>query len=483
LADAVNLATKTFKETGQRTHGLIVISDGELHEGELEDASFDARQAGVFVVTIGMGTLEGDFVPDPEQSDGRFRDRTGRPVLSRLNPEPLRTLAGDTGGLYLEGVGGDFAEKIDTVIRRLDAFEDEGRIQRTPVPRFQWFLIPALFFMIASLLLRFLWSPSRPRAVTQTPMALAWVALALLGSSPDAHAWNHPLEGFFGTRALKKGDSEKALEHFEKAAQNADPEELARIRFGQGSAHYQASNYSAAGDAFAEALLSDDKKLQRDAHSQLANSLFHRAMKKAQNSEDGLEEPISYLEDALKHYDSALEIDDQHEASFENRKATEEALEKLKQQQQQQQQEEQQKSEEGEEGEESEENEEQEGGEGEQQNESKNGEEGEENDEGQDPQDGEQGNEGEEQEGQEGNQEEGEQAEDGEQQQGQEGQEGQEGDEQSQAPNGQQQQQGPAPREDETAEEFARRILEENADFQKDALRQNRRQAAPNKDW
>lgn len=488
LADAVNLATKTFKETGQRTHGLIVISDGELHEGELEDASFDARQAGVFVVTIGMGTLEGDFVPDPEQSDGRFRDRTGRPVLSRLNPEPLRTLAGDTGGLYLEGVGGDFAEKIDTVIRRLDAFEDEGRIQRTPVPRFQWFLIPALFFMIASLLLRFLWSPSRPRAVTQTPMAvtqtpmaLAWVALALLGSSPDAHAWNHPLEGFFGTRALKKGDSEKALEHFEKAAQNADPEELARIRFGQGSAHYQASNYSAAGDAFAEALLSDDKKLQRDAHSQLANSLFHRAMKKAQNSEDGLEEPISYLEDALKHYDSALEIDDQHESSFENRKATEEALEKLKQQQQQQ--EEQQKSEEGNEGEESEENEEQEGGEGEQQNESKNGEEGEENDEGQAPQDGEQGNEGEEQEGQEGNQEEGEQAEDGEQQQGQEGQEGQEGDEQSQAPNGQQQQQGPAPREDETAEEFARRILEENADFQKDALRQNRRQAAPNKDW
>ena len=103
LADAINLATKTFKETGQRTHGLIVISDGELHEGELEDAAFDARQAGVFVVTIGMGTREGDFVPDPNEIDGRFRDRSGKPVLSRLNPEPLRTLAGDTGGIYLQG--------------------------------------------------------------------------------------------------------------------------------------------------------------------------------------------------------------------------------------------------------------------------------------------------------------------------------------------------------------------------------------------
>lgn len=165
LADAINLATKTFKETGQQTHGLIVISDGELHEGELEDASFDARQAGVFVVTIGLGTREGDFVPDPTEEDGRFRDRSGKPVLSRLNPDPLRTLAGDTGGLYLEGFGSDFTDKIDTVISRLDAFEDEGRIQKTPVPRFQWFLIPAMILMLASILFRFLWSPTRPRAV------------------------------------------------------------------------------------------------------------------------------------------------------------------------------------------------------------------------------------------------------------------------------------------------------------------------------
>ena len=486
LADAINLATRTFKETGQSTHGLIVISDGELHEGELEDASFDARKAGVFVVSIGMGTREGDFVPDATETDGRFRDRNGKPVLSCLNPEPLRTLAGDTGGIYLEGVGGDFTEKIDTVISRLDAFEDKGRIQTAPIPRFQWFLLPAMILFLTSLLLRFFWIPARPRAVTTAPATLLFITIILLGSSPDASAWTNPLEGFFGSRALKKGDHDKAIEHFEKAATKADPENLARIRYGQATANYQAGNYSQAGDAFAEALLSDDKELQRDAHSQLANTLFHRAMAKTQGENKGLEEPISFLEDAIEHYDSALELDAKHDPSLQNRAATEEALKQLKEQQQQQEQQkqEQEQSEEGEQGEEGEEGEEsdpQEGQDGEQQDQGEEGEESEDGD--QESQDGEQGQEDGEGEEQEGQQNEGdEEGDEGEQQEGQQGQE--EGDESSQqGSNSQQVQEGPAPREDETSEEFARRILEENADFQKDALRKRGRQALPTKDW
>ena len=476
LADAINLATQTFKETGQQTHGLIVISDGELHEGELEDAAFDARKAGVFIVTIGMGTREGDFVPDPNESDGRFRDRSGKPVLSRLDPEPLRTLAGDTGGIYLEGFGSDFAEKIDTVINRLDAFEDEGRIQKTPVPRFQWFLIPAIILMFASIALRFLWAPARPRSVTATPATLILVVIALFGSQNDAQAWNNPLEGFLGSRALKKGDTEKAIEHFQKAAEHASPEELAKLRYSQGAAEYKAGNYPAAGDAYSEALLSSNTDLQRDAHSQLANTLFHRAAEKQGQEEVDLKEPISFLEDAIDHYDSALQIDNKYEPSLKNREAAEEMLEQLKQVQQQQEQQQQEQEQEPGEGE----NEEEQEGSPQEQEQSEDGEQGE------------QGNEGEPQEGQEGEEDqEGQQGEEGEEDQGQQGNEDQDGNEGQEEPSqegqqgsqGEQTREGPAPREEETAEEFARRILEENADFQKEALRKQGRQAVPTKDW
>ena len=191
LAEAVNLANRTFQETGQKTHGLIVISDGELHEGALDDATSDAKHTGVFVVAIGVGTREGDFVPDPTEKDGRFRDREGRPVLSSLDAAPLRKLAGTTDGLYLDGSRGNLSAKIDTVISRLDSFEDEGRIQVAPIPRFQWFLIPGMIFFFTSLLLRFLWVPSRPLAVTSSPALVALLAMFLLASSPEAVSYTH----------------------------------------------------------------------------------------------------------------------------------------------------------------------------------------------------------------------------------------------------------------------------------------------------
>ena len=342
LADAVNLATRAFRETGQNTHGLIVISDGELHEGELDDATHDATIAGVFVVAIGIGTRDGDFIPDSSEKDNRFRDRNGKPVLSRLNSEPLRNLARDTKGIYLEGAGGDFTDKIDSVINSLDAFEGEGRVQKTPIPRFQWFLVPAMILMIASLLLRFLWAASRPKAVAASPVTALIIATAFLGTAPKVDAWSNPLDGFLGSQALKKGNPDKALEHFEKAAKNAEDDELAKIRFGQGEAAYESLNYARAAEFYSNALLSSNKTLQRDAHSKLANTLYLRTleelkeMKRSQNFSK-MEALISYLQDAIDHYDSALEIDPKHKPSEQNRQIAQEALEKLKQAQQQKQ--------------------------------------------------------------------------------------------------------------------------------------------------
>ena len=501
LAEAVYLATKTFKETGQKKHGLIVISDGELHEGELEAAASDARRAGVFVVTVGLGSLEGDFVPDPEESDGRFRDRSGNPVLSRLNPAPLRTLANDTSGLYLEGAGSSFAKKMETVISRLDAFGDEGRVELTPLPRFQWFLIPAIILMIASLLIRFLWVPARPQAVPAPIKSFALGLGLLLLSSPRSEAQDGFLDrvGQFltrdfkaaqGSQSLTKQDPEKALEYYQQAATSETGERLLKTHFGEAMAHYQMGDYDKAADAFSKSLLSEDKTLQRDSHFQLANTLYHRGQE-AQNAgepsqDDNAPLPSSLLEDALKNYEAALEVDPEHQQSKDNQAFVKKALEEMKQQEQeqQQQQEEQQQDGEGEEneekqdGEESSENQEQENGE-----ENQEGEEGQEEQEGQNEESGESGENGEEEQEDQSGQESGEEDEEQGEEEGQQPQPGEESQEQQgqqgQAQHGEEQ----SPREDETSEEFARRILQENADFQKDALRQHRRQQQPTKDW
>jgi Ca-activated chloride channel family protein len=489
LADAINLATKTFRETGQKTHGLIVLSDGELHEGRLYDATFDARQAGIFVVTIGIGTRNGDFVPDSEEEDGRFRDREGNPVLTRLKAAPLRNLAKQTNGLYLEGVGSGFGTKIETVIDRLDAFENEDRVLTTPIPRFSWFLIPALILMIASLLLRNLWKPAKPRGVPAATVAAA--TIALVSFPQEARAWSPAVEGYLGTRDLKNSKYEDALEHYQKALadkQDSAPgdNETARLNFGKGSALYKLGNYQRAAESFGESLLSEDPALQRDARHQLGNSLYMRTLEELKDSGGSqnaqkidYEKLLPYLEDAISHYDEALALDEEHEPSRKHKAQTEEFLKQLKARQQEQQKQEQQQQQEGGKKQESQEQQNQDG----EQKEQESGEQDQNSEEqqGQENQD----QEGDQKEGEEGEQREGEE-EQGEQEQGQpQTQEGDSAEEQQNQQSGEQGQKGEPvePRDEETAEEFARRILKENADFQKDALRQRGRQIRPEKDW
>lgn len=500
LADAVNLAVKSFRETGQKNHGLIVLSDGELHEGELSDASFDAHHAGVFVVSIGIGTRDGDFVPDPTEQDGRFRDRSGNAVLSRLNATPLRNLADSTNGLYLEGVGAGFGQKIDTVIERLDAFENEGKVQFTPIARYSWFLIPAMILMIASLLLRLLWKPARPKGV---PVAVTSAVALLFALAPGeaSASGKFSLDGYLGTRALNDGQPAEALEYYTKALEGrelspSDSKGIAKLKYGEATALYQLENYEEAARAFGNALLNDDPVLQRDSHHQLANSLYMRTLNEVKAGKEkgstlaDYQRFIPFLEDAIGHYDSALKIEPEHEQSIKNRAETARFLEELKKQEEEKQQEEQQQQE-------------QEKGEPQEPQEEGNEEEGE-NQESQDgePQDqegGEEGQEGEEQEqdgaGDEGEPQEGENGEEQSEQPGEEGQEegdqegegsesgeekGEEGKGQSQDPR---QVEGVEEREGENAEDFARRILEENADFQRKGLRQKGKQIRPNKDW
>lgn len=493
LAEAVRLAVENFRETGQKTHGLIVLSDGELHEGELSDATFDARQAGVFVVSIGIGTRDGDFVPDAQERDGRFRDRSGKAVLSRLNATPLRNLADSTQGLYLEGVGAGFGQKIDTVLERLDAFEDEGRVQFTPIARYSWFLIPAMILLIASLLLRLLWSPARPRGV---PAATALLTLSFLLLSQDrAAAFDNPLNGFLGTRALQKGDPSRALDYYRKALAAAEdsPQEsdrIAKLKYGEGTALYRLGDYPGAGQAFGGALLNENANLRRDSHHQLANSLYMRTVEGEKSAGDEektgshYEKLISNLEDALSHYDNALKIDVKHEATTKNREITENLLEELRkkaeEKQQQEQEEQQQDPQEGGEPQEPQ-DEEGEPEDGEQQ-------------EGEDGQPQEQEDGSGEASDQEGTNQPGEP--DGESGEQQGDQQPGEGEEPGSEPNGdlndfQEGNETPGDqnpgtvegREDESAEDFARRTLEENADLQREGLRRKGQQIRPNKDW
>ena len=152
LAAAIKLAIQTLKETGQKNNALVVISDGEEHEGDLDLMVKEAERAGVTIFAIGVGTEDGGFVPHPDFPGGLV-DRDGNRILSRLQPDVMRKLSNATGGRYvIAGGGGDIPAMVESAIQGMDSFEMEGGQTRIVIEFFQWVLLPAILFLIASII-------------------------------------------------------------------------------------------------------------------------------------------------------------------------------------------------------------------------------------------------------------------------------------------------------------------------------------------
>ncbi|HEX6852390.1 MAG TPA: VWA domain-containing protein [Candidatus Polarisedimenticolaceae bacterium] len=133
LAEGIRAAVRAFatSESGEaRGRAILVFSDGEDHEGGLEEAIDVARKAGAKVWAIGVGTEQG--APIPYGGPGEWKkDRDGRVVTTRLDAPSLARLADATGGKYYTATAGEV--ELDAIARDLGAMEGEetGTVLRT----------------------------------------------------------------------------------------------------------------------------------------------------------------------------------------------------------------------------------------------------------------------------------------------------------------------------------------------------------------
>ena len=158
LADTIRLAVETFRESGNRNAALIILSDGEETTGDSAALISEAERAGMYIFAVAIGTEKGGRVPHPDFPDGYVTDRAGRPVISSIEPEVLRNLATATGGRFAQaGSGFDAPALIQSAVRDLDSFEVEGRERTIVVEFYQWFAVPALIFLFASIIAATRW--------------------------------------------------------------------------------------------------------------------------------------------------------------------------------------------------------------------------------------------------------------------------------------------------------------------------------------
>ena len=96
-------AEKVYKKKNLTSKMLIVITDGEDHEGRVEPEIKKFKEMGVAVYTLGIGR-SGDLIPFDKTRDGEnfYRDRSGSLIKTSQNKDLLKELADKTGGFYVD---------------------------------------------------------------------------------------------------------------------------------------------------------------------------------------------------------------------------------------------------------------------------------------------------------------------------------------------------------------------------------------------
>jgi len=353
LAAALQLAIETLRKTGQTHNALVILSDGEEHEGALAREILEAERSGIYILAIGVGTEDGDYVPSADFRDHRMVGRNGQPVISRLQPAVLRKLATQTKGRYaLAGSGVDIPALVKSAIQDLDAFEMEDRARTTAIEFYQWLVLPAIVLLLAAIVAHTRWRGVRATALT--------LALLLVPRGAHADAVSAAKQAWLERRYPDARDAYQQL-----AGSAMLPERRARFLLGEAHAAYQAKDYPDARAAFSGALLSTDPTVQTHSFVGLGNTLFQLGwqslagepypgdtrpapdlehfdalvkqrlakLKEAEapaQRDAGIAELITNWADAVRHFDSALAIDSANRQSRTNRRTTLTYLDRLR---------------------------------------------------------------------------------------------------------------------------------------------------------
>lgn len=100
VGDAIDLACRSFSDNEKIGKAIVLITDGENHEGGAEEAARRAAEQGIKVYVMGIGTTKGGRIPTGKAGDF-LRDREGNIVVTKLNEPMAQSIAAAGNGTYI----------------------------------------------------------------------------------------------------------------------------------------------------------------------------------------------------------------------------------------------------------------------------------------------------------------------------------------------------------------------------------------------
>ena len=148
IAAAIEMATHSFTQEEGIGKAIVVITDGEDHEGGAVEAAQAAKENGMRVYVLGVGSVNGAPVPIPGTGD-YMRDNTGNTVMSALNEDMCKQVAQAGGGAYIHVENNSAAqEQLDNELDKLAKKETSTTIYSEFDEQFQAFGVLAILLLI-----------------------------------------------------------------------------------------------------------------------------------------------------------------------------------------------------------------------------------------------------------------------------------------------------------------------------------------------
>jgi Ca-activated chloride channel family protein len=157
IGNAIQLAQQSFVHKELKHKVLVLITDGEDHEGDPVEVAKEARKEGIIIYTIGIGSQQGAPIPEFDRYGNRVgykKDRSGQVITTRLDVLALEKIAFETGGkYYLSSSGESELKKIYQEISKMEEKELSSRRFTQFEDRFQIFLFITIMLLIIETIL------------------------------------------------------------------------------------------------------------------------------------------------------------------------------------------------------------------------------------------------------------------------------------------------------------------------------------------
>lgn len=147
VARAITLASNSFTQQQGVGRAIILITDGEDHEGGAEEAAKQARKKGINVFILGIGSTKG--APITVGNGEYLKDQSGNVVMTALNEQMCRSVAQAGSGTYIHVDNtSDAQEKLNSELSKLQKGETQSVVYSEYAEQFQAFAILVLILLI-----------------------------------------------------------------------------------------------------------------------------------------------------------------------------------------------------------------------------------------------------------------------------------------------------------------------------------------------